>query len=408
METPTAILTVISDGINGHRFFCDGISAGKSGGRFSPVIPAEYSPEYDDRKGVRLSNIFASCPSEIFSAKRIRRKYFFDACFTVRSITGGFYPPTSARCRTSADRWTFIRLLPNAGLLPVIRFLPDTGLQPGVGFLPNTGHPPIVGLLSVARLPSIIELLSDAGLPPIANFRPPLSTDYGPSNLCRRLQSFRPPSPYNSLSDLCHPLTIVLSTTVTRPRSLQPVKTNLFSQRTRPGPFQEPSNLFKLVPSKKGPPYRLLLPPQRPIHPNPQTLIRAMDHASSSSPSTVRSPRSKYTPYAQNTSQQPNFTGSSPRHSPITPRSSPKSNSSASSSSGGGSVIVYDSESSEEWGSSDSAEHEAFELFLRKNRCMRYYLEWNACVDQAIRNGQDHRIQCCRLSKVLRNCVRLS
>ncbi|PKU65554.1 hypothetical protein MA16_Dca026842 [Dendrobium catenatum] len=82
--------------------------------------------------------------------------------------------------------------------------------------------------------------------------------------------------------------------------------------------------------------------------------------------------------------------------------------SSTSSSNGGGSVIVHDSESSEEWGSSDSSEHKAFESFLRKNRCMRFYLEWNACVDQTIRNGQDHRIQCCRLSKVLRNCVRLS
>ncbi|KAL0908826.1 hypothetical protein M5K25_023335 [Dendrobium thyrsiflorum] len=134
-----------------------------------------------------------------------------------------------------------------------------------------------------------------------------------------------------------------------------------------------------------------------------------MDNASSSSPSpSVRSPRSKYTPYAQNTSQQPNATGSTPHNSPITPHSSPKSNSPASSSSGGGSVIVYGSERSEEWGSSDSAEHEAFESFLRKNRCMRYYLEWNMCVDQAIRNGQDHRIHCCRLSKVLRNCVRLA
>ncbi|KAL0925829.1 hypothetical protein M5K25_004199 [Dendrobium thyrsiflorum] len=55
-----------------------------------------------------------------------------------------------------------------------------------------------------------------------------LANYYGPSDLLRRLRSFRPPSPNHGLYDLRRPLTMVLSTSfadygsVAKQRSVRP------------------------------------------------------------------------------------------------------------------------------------------------------------------------------------------
>lgn len=154
-----------------------------------------------------------------------------------------------------------------------------------------------------------------------------------------------------------------------------------------------------------------------------------MDY-SSSSPSSVHSPPSEYPQSVENSSQDPSSTGPSTNSTPRSrqgsffnffppdyysssrspsPSRSPSSfpfPSRTPSPSPRGQPAIESFRRREEREGQYSPDYADLFYSLSSARCARYFFSWNACMDEAIRNQQDHLLNCSHLSRAFRFCVR--